>query len=148
MPPIRRAAELLKRAAQGEFATVVVDSLVELLARDLENGVALLAQLNALGIGVRSIQEREITTEGPAGRGLAAFLEAVEKARKQRLKRNILAGQKRAERAGKPLGRPRRVVDSGEARRLADAGKTVREIADMLKIPKSTVQRVLASKMR
>ncbi len=143
-----RHPQVLRSAAAGECELVIVDSLEALLARDLENGVALLAQLNALGVGVRSIQEPEITTEGPSGEGFAAFLEAVQKASKQRLKRNILAGQKRAERTGKTLGRPQKPVDAGEARRLSKAGKTVREIADALKISKSTVHRVLASKMR
>ena len=66
------------------------------------------------------------------------------------LERSILiervrAGMARARAEGKRIGRPVRVVDLQELRRLRVEGRSIRQIARAVGIPSSTVAKRLAS---
>lgn len=74
--------------------------------------------------------------------GLAARLE------RQAINDRIAAARDRSEAEGRTWGRPSRVTsrDLLRLRALRDQGKTIRQIAVALKVPRSTVQRALSRK--
>jgi DNA invertase Pin-like site-specific DNA recombinase len=142
-----RLPDHLRAARRKEFEVVIFWSFADLLAENPE-AISSLAELICLGIEVFSLREPRITTHGVNGRTLAAFLQVFAKARKQGLARTIRKGQKRAERAGKTIGRPRRSVDRALIRRLAKRGESVRAIAAQAGTSKSTVQRIVRGASR
>jgi hypothetical protein len=44
-------------------------------------------------------------------------------------------------RSGRPVGRPRRVIDAGAVEKLRRAGRSWRSIAQALKVPRRTLER-------
>jgi DNA invertase Pin-like site-specific DNA recombinase len=73
---------------------------------------------------------------------LAARLE------RQAINERISAARDRCEREGLPWGRPRRMTDDDveKARAMKQAGRSVRQIAVALRVPRATLQRALSRK--
>ena len=59
------------------------------------------------------------------------------------LRERVIAGVRRAQAAGKHCGRPRRELDLRAAKVLLDGDHSVRQVADMLGLPRATLQRRL-----
>ena len=83
---------------------------------------------------------------GPAAEIILAVLAAAAKMERLVINERISAARARVEAEGRKWGRPRRLDDVAEQRvqQLHDDGRSLREIAVALKIPRATVARTLA----
>lgn len=86
---------------------------------------------------------------GPAAEVVMAVLAWAAKVERLAIGERIVAARARVEANGGAWGRPRRLDDMQRAkvREMAIAGKSARAIAVALKVPRSTVRRVLAEKV-
>jgi DNA invertase Pin-like site-specific DNA recombinase len=129
--------KLLGDARRRRFDVIVVWSL-DRLGRPLKHLVALLDDLQAMGIGIISLREGLDWTT-PSGRLQAQLLAMIAEFERARLRERVLAGLARARREGRRLGRPPRLVT---ARDLAQVtGLSVRAAAKELKVSPSVLQR-------
>lgn len=106
--------------------------------------------LNELGereVDIRSLTEPEIDTTTPMGRALFGIVAVFAQLRVDTIRQNTLDGLARARAQGRVGGRP--VVMTPErvdqARRMNADGLAQREIARILGVSRSSVQRALAS---
>ncbi len=63
----------------------------------------------------------------------------------ERVRSGMARAQAKGTRSGKPIGRPRRVVDLEAVARLRAEGRTWRAIAQALKVPRKTLERAHAA---
>ena len=84
--------------------------------------------------------------EGPAADVILAVMAWAAKMERHAINERIAAARKRLEAEGRPWGRPSRIDDLTRERiaRLRREGRTVREIAIAVKVPRATVGRVLS----
>ena len=95
----------------------------------------------------RSFQEPYIDTTNEWGDLIAAFAAKLAELERSRIRARVVAGLEKARADGKQLGRPPLVIDRAKVWSLRDAGRSVREIAAMLKLSHGTVQRALAAQL-
>jgi DNA invertase Pin-like site-specific DNA recombinase len=100
-----------------------------------------------LGYGVQFISytEAHFRTTGPAGELMIAIAAWIAQQERVRLSERTLAGLQRARKAGRIGGRPKVVCDRGKVERLAKAGKSLAEIADLVGVSKSSVHRIVSA---
>lgn len=86
---------------------------------------------------------------GPAAEIVLAVMAWASKVERQAINERIAAARDRLEAAGEHWGRPPRMdpMEIQRARSLRGQGRTVRQIATALGVPKSTVQRALSQKV-
>lgn len=105
-----------------------------------------LTELSDRGIDIRSLTEPEIDTTTPMGRALFGIVAVFAQLRVDTIRDNTRRGLEHARAAGRIGGRP--TVMSPErieaAARMREDGKTLAQIAAVLEVGKSTVQRALA----
>ncbi|MGP5697130.1 recombinase family protein [Brachybacterium alimentarium] len=105
-----------------------------------------LTELSDRGIDIRSLTEPEIDTTTPMGRALFGIVAVFAQLRVDTIRDNTRRGLEHARAAGRIGGRP--TVMSPErieaAARMREDGKTLAQIATVLEVGKSTVQRALA----
>jgi len=92
--------------------------------------------------GVRFIaisQGIDTDASNPASRLMLTILAGVAEFEREIIRERTLSGMRQARADGKTLGRPFRVFDRDEARRLRDDGSSWRSIAKALGVPVSTV---------
>jgi len=132
---------LLADARRRRFDAVACVKL-DRLARSVRHLTALAAEFDALGVGL-VVLDQAIDTTTPAGRLLFHTLAAVAEFERDLIRERTRAGLAAARRRGKRLGRPRAI--QGEARsrvrRLRTAGRSLREIAEVLGVSKAAVAR-------
>lgn len=138
--PERR--RLLQDAHRGRFEQVVCWRF-DRFARSARDLLFALDTLDSLGVKFTSIKEA-FDTATPIGRATLTILAAVAELERNIIKERVAAGLERARRKGKRLGRPQRVVDVDRARQMLDEGRTQRQVAMALKVPRSTLRRALA----
>ena len=115
------------------------------LGRSLRDLLLLLDDLNAAGCAVVSLRESiDLTT--PTGRLMLHVLGALAEFERAIITERVKSGIARVQatgrtRSGKPIGRPRRAVDATAVQQLLAAGKSWREIAQALRIPRRTLVR-------
>jgi DNA invertase Pin-like site-specific DNA recombinase len=79
----------------------------------------------------------------PAGRFLLHILGAAAEFERSLIRERVHAGIKAAKKAGKVLGRPKRVFNRAEVHELRAQGLSIREIATRLDVGMGTVTRTL-----
>src|SRR5262249_25917794 len=125
---------------------VVVVTKLDRLARSLHQLVALGREFEALGVDLVVI-DQAVDTTTPAGRLLFHVLGAIAEFERSLIRDRAIAGLRRAHergtRSGRPIGRPRRVLDADEIRRRRAAGEPWRKIAKAVKAPIRTLRRQL-----
>jgi DNA invertase Pin-like site-specific DNA recombinase len=97
--------------------------------------------------GVRFLcvtQNVDTNQNDPAGRFLLHILGATAEFERSLIRERVHAGIKAARKAGKALGRPKRVFDRSAVHQLRAQGLSIREIATRLDVGKGTVTRTLA----
>lgn len=108
--------------------------------------IEILNELGERGINIRSLTEPEIDTTTPMGRALFGIVAVFAQLRVDTIRQNTLDGLARARAQGRVGGRP--VVMTPErvdqARRMSADGLAQREIARILGVSRSSVQRALA----
>lgn len=144
---------LMRDARRGELDVLLIWAL-DRLGRDTLVNMQTIAELDRVGVRVVSAQESWLDTTGPTRTLLVAIFSWVAEQERDRRSERTKAGLQRVRekgsRSGKPIGRPRRVDRPTLARALTmrQAGRSIREVAVALKIPRATLQRVLGQSQK
>jgi DNA invertase Pin-like site-specific DNA recombinase len=134
--------KLLWAVDKGRVDTVVVFRL-DRLARNLRDGLGILADLADKGIRVVSISEN-IDFGSSTGRLIASILLAVASFERDTIVERIKAGMDAARANGKRIGRPRNEKRLSKIRTMRDKGATVIQIAEKLGCSRANVYAALA----
>jgi putative DNA-invertase from lambdoid prophage Rac len=141
----RPALDDLRAAVRrGEVRQVMVYGL-DRLGRSLRDLLVLLDELAAGGCAVISLRESiDLTT--PTGRLLVHLIAALAEFERELIRERVRSGLARVQatgrtRSGNPVGRPRRDVDLQAVHRLRAQGRSWRQVAVALKVPRGTLQR-------
>ena len=134
--------KMIEAAKIGQLDVVVVWKL-DRLARSLSNLLSLLDDLAAVDVGLVSLRDPGVDTTSPQGRLLLQVMGAFAEFERSLIRERVLAGVDRAKRRGTQLGRPRRDLDLDRVRTMLGEGRTQREIAIALKVPRSSIRRAL-----
>jgi DNA invertase Pin-like site-specific DNA recombinase len=133
--------KLLEDAHRGMFDLVLCWRF-DRFARSAKDLLLALDTLTSLGVGFSSVREAFDTTT-PVGRATVTILAAVAELEKSIIRERVQAGLDRARRKGIKLGRPERDVDVARALEMMTEGKTQRQVAMALRVPRSTLRRAL-----
>ena len=143
----RQARKKLIDAARRRDIDVVLVWRLDRWGRSVADLLATLQELEHLGVGFVSLTEAlDLTT--PAGRAMAALLAVFAEFEREVLRERVRAGLAHARENGKRLGRPlTAALHADQARKLFRSGLSKSEIARRLNIGRTSVRRVLSSKM-
>ena len=136
--------EMLAAARRREIGAVMIVKM-DRLGRSLTHLLAILAELEALGVGFISIDDG-IDTKTAAGRLFLQIRCVFAEYEAALIRERTIAGLAAARRAGKRLGRPP-VTDKrtrARIRRLRGSGHSLRQIAERVGVGRGTVERALA----
>jgi DNA invertase Pin-like site-specific DNA recombinase len=113
--------------------------------RSMMDGVHLIERIHARGALLKALDKPYLDLTTAIGRGFIAFLSAMAEDERQRILARAAGGREAARRRGVRFGRKPKLTkhQSGEAARMVDEGKTLREIALVLNVGKSSVARAL-----
>lgn len=134
---------LMAAAKRRQFDALLVWKL-DRLARSVRHLTTLAGELEALGVDL-IVPGQAIDTSTPTGRLLFNMLGAIAEFERDLIRDRVVAGMRAAQRRGKAIGRPQRLQSDQRDRivRLRRSGRSLREIAAMLGVSKSTVGRAL-----
>ena len=85
----------------------------------------------------------QIDTSTPMGKAMFTVAAAVAELERELICERVKAGVERAQAAGKHCGRPKNDMDLRAASRLLNQGTSLRQVADMLHQPRTTLRRRL-----
>src|SRR4030095_2717617 len=136
--------DALMSAARGRAFDALLVWRLDRLARSVRHLTALGGELEALG-GDLVVPGQSIDTSTPTGRLLFNVLGAIAEFERDLIRDRVVAGMRAAQRRGKAIGRPQRLQGDQRERivRLRRSGRSLREIATLLGVSKSTVGRAL-----
>jgi DNA invertase Pin-like site-specific DNA recombinase len=137
---------LRRDARAGLVRRVYVFRLDRLTRSGIRDMFTVVEELRAHGCSLVTIADG-FDLEGPAAEVVLAVLSWAAKVERQAINERISAARDRLEAEGRRWGRPRRMDDTTIVRAVAmrAQGRSVREIAVALKIPRATVTRALAA---
>ena len=102
------------------------------------------SELDRLGVQFIAVSQGLDTDKAsPTNQLLVGILAAVAEFERELIRERVLAGMRNAKNQGKAIGRPRRVFDRDEVRRLREAGLSFRMIGRRLGLGEGTVRRIL-----
>ncbi len=138
--------KLMKDATRRRFDIVAAWS-IDRMGRSVHTVSAIMADLEALGIG-QYYQQQAIDTTTPSGKAMvqmcAVFAEFERGMMQERIKAGIDRARANGTKSGKPIGRPRVLAEVEDAVRAARAeGKGIRKIAREVGVGTGTVQRLV-----
>ncbi len=135
-------------ARAGLIRRLYVFRLDRLTRSGIRDTFELIEELRAAGVEVVSIADG-FSLDGPAAEVILAVMSWAAKMERLAINERIAAARERVEAEGKTWGRPSRFTDSDlvKLKALRAQGRTIREIAVAMKVPRSTVQRALAQKV-
>ena len=133
---------MLEDARRGKLDVIAVWKL-DRLGRSLQHLLRVLDEFTRLGVQFVSVRDSGIDTTSPSGRLLLHLLGAFAEFERAMTKERVVAGVRRAQTAGKHCGRPRVEMDLRAATILLDQGRSLREVADMLQVPRTSLRRRL-----
>jgi DNA invertase Pin-like site-specific DNA recombinase len=130
--------------------------------RSLAHCVESIQELRSLGVRwIAATQNLDTDESSPMSRAMLGMMAVFAEFERELIRERVTAGlrsYKRAQDAGEigqarhshsgkdlAIGRPRRVFDRAKAERLRKAGKSIRQIAAAMKLPKSTVHALFQS---
>jgi DNA invertase Pin-like site-specific DNA recombinase len=139
----RRAGldRLMSDARRGRFQVLVVWSF-DRLGRSVRHFLEVLDELNHLNIEFISFREN-IDTSGPLGRAVVVILGAVAELERNLIIERVRAGMRRAKLEGQRIGRPKLIVDRDAVVRDRQRGFSIRQLAKMHRLSRTSVSRVL-----
>ena len=132
---------MLSDARRGRFDVVVVWAF-DRLARSVRHFLEMLDELNHLDIGFVSFREN-IDTGGPLGRAMIIIVSAVAELERNLIVERVEAGMRRAKLEGQHIGRPKLIVDRDAVLRDRQRGLSIRQLAKMHRLSRTSVTRVL-----
>lgn len=135
-------------ARAGLMRRLYVFRLDRLTRSGIRDTFELIEELRSAGVEVISIADG-FSLDGPAAEVILAVLSWAARMERLAINERIAAARERVEAEGKTWGRPSRFTGSDLAKleALRAEGRTIREIAVAMKVPRSTVQRALAQKV-
>ena len=101
-----------------------------------------LEEFKKLNVDFVSISEA-VDTSTSLGQMVFTFISAVAQFEREMTISRINSGIQKARAEGKHCGRPRKHVDTRAARALLDQGHSLRSVASMLQLPRTTLKRKL-----
>ena len=132
---------LMQDAALRRFDAVLVWKL-DRFGRSVRHCLDGIESLRAHGVRFLAVSQSIDTDESnPTARLLLHILASVAEFEREMIRERVCAGVRNAKRNGKQLGRKRVVFDRSKIQEMYQAGSSIREIADMLKLKRSTVHR-------
>ncbi len=139
-------SRLLADAHKGCFAGILVWRL-DRLGRSLRHLVTVVEDLLARGIEVISATEPHMDSTTPTGRLLRNIFASVAEYEREMIRERVVAGIRKAKASGKHIGRPRMVLNRFRIEQLRREGKSWREVARCMNLPKSTLYRYRGTHM-
>ena len=139
----RPALDRLMEVVRKRRVDAVLVWRFDRFARSVKHLVLALDEMRSLGIGFISYQEN-IDTVSALGQAIFTIIAAMAALERDIIIERVNAGMKRARSQGKHIGRPRVLVDMEQVLRLRRGGRSLREIATKLKLPKTTIARALS----
>lgn len=135
----RPALDRLMSDAASRVFDVVVVWKVDRFGRSVLHLNQQLAALTAHGVRfIATTQALDTDASNPTSRLLLQILAAVSEFERDIIRERTLLGVRAAQRAGKAVGRPRRIFRRDEVVELRDSGLSWRAIAEKLHVPVST----------
>lgn len=135
---------LMDEARKRKFDTVLVWRF-DRFARNSQHLINVFKEFKSLGIDFISYREN-IDTSTPMGEAMFTVISAMAQLERDIISERVQAGLTKAKQNGIQLGRPIRQFRTELALELRSQGKSVREIASLLNIPKSTLHKRLKPK--
>jgi DNA invertase Pin-like site-specific DNA recombinase len=134
-------------ARARRFDLVLFWSLDRLSREGVSATLNHLERLTSFGVNWRSFTEEYLDSTGIFRDAVIAILAVIAKQERIRRSERAAAAIARLRRQGKTehLGRPRKVVDRGRARRMHEQGVSLRAIAAELGVSPMTVQHIVAA---
>jgi DNA invertase Pin-like site-specific DNA recombinase len=133
-------------ARAGHVGRLFVFRLDRLTRSGIRDTFELVEELRAHGVDIVSVADG-FDLNGPAAEVVLAVMAWAAKMERIAINERIAAARERVEAAGGRWGRPRRMArdEVSRAAAMQADGRSVRQIAVALKVPRSTVGRALAS---
>lgn len=142
-----KLAELVGYVQKGEVVKIYVFRVDRLTRRGIRDTLTIVETLRSCGCVLTTVADG-FQLDGPAGDVVLAVMAWAAQMERQALAERISAARERVERQGGAWGRPRR-IDPGtlaQARELSAGGRSIREIAVALKVPRATLSDALSEK--
>ena len=143
----RPALDGVLAAARARKVDVVACVKLDRLARSVHHLVAMVRELEALGVDL-VVLDQAIDTTTPTGRLLFHVLAAISEFERDLIRDRVMAGLKRARANGVRLGPPRVRVDVREAVALLAEGHSLRGVAKTMGIAVATLHRYVSTANR
>ena len=126
----RPAFDALHKAAARREIDIVMAWSVDRLGRSLQDLVAFLSEIHAVGVDL-FLHQQGLDTTTPAGKALFQMMGVFAEFERSMIQERVRAGLRRAKDDGKKLGRPR-IAPQLEERIVAalKAGETIRGVAE------------------
>jgi DNA invertase Pin-like site-specific DNA recombinase len=138
----RPALDSLLAAARARKIDLVACVKLDRLARSVHHLVGMVREFEVLGVDL-VVLDQAIDTTTPSGRLLFHVLASVAEFERDLIRDRVLAGLRRAKSQGRRLGRPPVAVDLARAGNLLAEGQSIRSVAKVLGIGKSTLARAV-----
>ncbi len=135
---------LRKDARTGKLGTIYLHRLDRFTRSGVRDTLALVEELRESGCEVISIADG-FDLSSSAAEVILAVMSWASRVERQAINERIAAARDRLEAAGESWGRPKRMnpTQIRRAQSLRQKGRSIREIAQALDVPKSTIQRTL-----
>ncbi len=130
---------MMKAAQAGKFEHLLVWKL-DRLGRSLPHLLNSLDLLAGWGVSFCSVRDPGIDTASAHGRLLLQLLAVFASYERELIKERVTAGVRRAQAAGRHVGRPRVVVPVDAAVALLGDGRGLREVAGMLHVDRNVLR--------
>ena len=124
-----------------EEGDVILVKKLDRLGRDTADMIQLISEFDQLGVAIRFLDDG-INTEGSMGKMIVTILSAVAQAERQRILERTNEGRMEARLNGVKFGR-KRSIDRNHVKELKENGLGATEIANKLKIGRSTVYKIM-----
>ena len=128
---------MMDAASRREFDTVLVWSLDRFSREGIGKTFDHLRRLGSYGVKFRSYSESFLDTTAECGELVAAIFAFVASFERRRIAERIVAGLARARAEGTVLGRPRVPVNRTKVWRMADQGKSMRDLRRAGVVPRN-----------
>ena len=132
---------MLSDAHRRHFDVLLVWAF-DRLARSVRHFLQLLDELDHLGIEFVSFREN-VDSSGPLGRAMVTILGAVAELERNLIIERVRSGMRRAKLEGQHIGRPKLVVNREAVVQDRQRGFSIRQIAKLHRVSKTSVCRVL-----
>jgi DNA invertase Pin-like site-specific DNA recombinase len=133
--------QLMTDARRGCFDVVLVWAC-DRIARSVRHFLEVLDELDHINVEFASFRE-QLDTGGPLGRAVVIIIGAIAELERNLIVERVRAGMRRAKLEGQHIGRPRLNVDREALLRDRQRGLSVRQLAQMHRLSRTSVIRCL-----